>query len=123
MNEELSDDALSQPSIGDAFCSLLQDKLEFGSTERDMVLMRHDFEVTYDDGRAAERKSSLLLDYGDPNGDSSMARTVGLTIAIGAQLVLDGGVSSYGVLLPTTPDIYIPSLSMLKREGLDFLES
>ena len=101
----------------------MQDKLEFGSSERDMVLMRHDFEVTYKDGRNDERKSSLLLDYGDPNGDSSMARTVGLTIAIGAQLILDDGIKSSGVLLPTTPDIYMPCLGMLKQEGLDFLES
>ena len=67
LDEEISESALNQPSIGDVLLPL-QDKLEFRSTERDMVLMGHDFEVTYKDGRNDERKSSLLLDYGDPNG-------------------------------------------------------
>ena len=120
----LSEDALSAASIGDAFCTLLQEKLEFGSTERDMCLMKHDFEVVYDDGsKPPEKKSSLMLAYGDPNGDSAMAKTVGLTVAIGAQLYLDGDLGACGVLMPTSPEIYIPALSMLKREGIDFVES
>ena len=52
-----------------------------------------------------------------------MARTVGLTIAIGAQLQLDGKIKSPGgVLVPTTPDIYLPALEALETEGFTFIE-
>ena len=51
-----------------------------------------------------------------------MAKTVGYTIAIGAQLILDDVVKGKGVLIPTTPDIYIPGLSLLEREGIVFHE-
>ena len=105
-----------------ALSSLLATKLAYGPTERDMVLMHHSFGVELEDGRTETRTSSLIA-FGEPGGDTSMAKTVGVTAAIGAQLVLDGLVSDTGVMLPTKANIYVPALRMLKEEGIDFEES
>ena len=50
--------------------------------------------VVYADGRPPRDMSSLLLGYGKENGDTCMALTVGLTIAVGAQLQLDGKIKA-----------------------------
>lgn len=60
--------------------------------------------------------------YGDPNGTTAMAKTVGVTAALGAQMILDGALKRTGVAIPTTPDIYGPCLEALGREGLHFKE-
>jgi len=119
---EKNNDINCRGEIGDAFCSLLEEKLAYGSNERDMVLMKHDFTVAYGDTDELKKKTSVFIGYGDTNGDSSMAKTVGLTIGIGAQMVLEGSFQDTGVLIPTSPDIYIPCLNMLEREGIIFEE-
>jgi len=47
-------------------------------------------------------------------GDSSMARTVSLPVAIAARLILAGKISGRGVLRPVTADIYNPVLDELE---------
>jgi hypothetical protein len=51
-----------------------------------------------------------------------MNRTVGLPAAVGARLVLEGKISSRGVLVPVTPEIYEPALVELERLGITFSE-
>jgi saccharopine dehydrogenase-like NADP-dependent oxidoreductase len=109
-------------SILNAFCALLQEKLAYEEGERDMVLMQHEFGITYDDERPDEVKTSSMLLYGEPHGDTAMAKTVGLTIAVGAELVLGGAGKGGGILIPTTPELYNPGLDMLAKEGLIFNE-
>jgi saccharopine dehydrogenase-like NADP-dependent oxidoreductase len=109
----------------DTFCTLLQSKLEYGPGERDMALMHHVFEVQRSDGSHCT-KTSTFLGYGDPLGsegaETMMAKTVGLTAAIGAELVLGGKCLSKGVVTPVTPDLYLPALEALENEGIVFKE-
>ena len=72
----------------------------------------------------SETRTSTLLAYGDPypHGDSSMAKTVGLTAAIGVELIASGAVTHGGVLLPTTADVYEPALKLLDGEGIRWVE-
>jgi hypothetical protein len=51
-----------------------------------------------------------------------MSRTVGLTAAIGARLILEGRIRETGVRVPVTPDIYDPILDELARLGIRFEE-
>jgi hypothetical protein len=47
-----------------------------------MIVMRHTFEVDYGNGRRVTKRSTLI-DYGlQPEGYSSMARTVSLPLAV-----------------------------------------
>merc|ERR1711990_251567 len=65
----------------DAFCTLLQSKLDYAPGERDMALMYHEFECEFEDGRPNETRTSTFLEYGSTDGKTIMAKTVGLTVA------------------------------------------
>jgi hypothetical protein len=68
-----------------------------------MIALQHRFKVTFPDHR--EEIISTLFDYGIPNGNSSMARTVSLPLAIAARLILEGKINLTGVQIPVDPII------------------
>ncbi|CAK4130240.1 unnamed protein product [Aphanomyces euteiches] len=103
----------------DAFCALLIKKLSYAPGERDMAIMHHEFGVEYSDRR--EFITSTYVGYGNEES-TVMAKTVGMSAAIGVELILRGDVASHGVLTPTTPDIYTPGLARLEAEGIRFVE-
>ncbi|KAL3894789.1 MAG: hypothetical protein SGCHY_005070 [Lobulomycetales sp.] len=110
------------PSVLDSFCHLLQLHCQYGAGERDMILMHHEFGVELADG-GSETHTSTLVAYGDPEGYSAMAKTVGLPAAMGVDLILSGQIEKgRGVIAPITPDIYEPILARLEDEGIVFQE-
>ncbi|KAJ3330264.1 hypothetical protein HDU76_006052, partial [Blyttiomyces sp. JEL0837] len=111
----------SSPSVLDAFCALLQDKLVYGAHERDMVIMHHKFGIAWPD-QTKEHHTSTLIAYGDEHGYSAMAKTVGLPAAIATEMILNGDINRHGVLAPVYADIYEPALAKLEAEGIRFEE-
>lgn len=105
----------------DILASILEEKLQYAPGERDMIILKHEFLAEYEDHR--EEITSLLIDYGIPNGDTSMARTVGLPAAIGAKLILEGKIDVSGVRIPVIREIYDPVLAELRRLGIRFHET
>lgn len=105
----------------DTLCKILIDALAFKEHERDMVLMQHTFDVEWNNG-SREKLRSTLISFGDVNGDSAMAKTVGYPLGIAAQLILNGTIKSPGVLAPVIPEIYNPVLQQLKDVGINFVE-
>jgi len=97
---------------------LMAEKLMFRPGERDMLVMRHEFEIVESGKRYGIR--STMIEYGRPDGFSAMARTVGLPVAIGAKLILDGQIPLAGVHIPTLPVIYSQVLAALETEGIAF---
>ena len=73
-------------------------------------------------GRPGTRISTLVA-FGEPSGDSAMARTVALPAAVAARLVVDGRIASVGVRIPVDPEIYEPVLSALEPMGIVFRET
>lgn len=51
-----------------------------------------------------------------------MAKTVGVTAAIGTRLILDGKISKRGVLSPIYKEIYVPIMKELERLGVVMIE-
>jgi alpha-aminoadipic semialdehyde synthase len=107
---------------------LLAHKLRYLPGERDMVILAHEV-VTEPLGTATsstthnqEVHKSTLIAYGEPNGSSAMARTVGLPLASATLHVLDGDVSIRGVAAPVESEIYSPVLADLRKEGLVLCE-
>ncbi|MFW9962030.1 MAG: saccharopine dehydrogenase C-terminal domain-containing protein [Candidatus Sifarchaeia archaeon] len=99
-------------TILDALCNLFEEKLQYAPGERDMIIMHHEFLVQYPNKK--QRITSTLIDYGIPNGDSSMSRTVALPVAIASKMILDEKITLTGVHRPIVPEIYEPILKELE---------
>jgi saccharopine dehydrogenase (NADP+, L-glutamate forming) len=104
----------------DALVAQMVEKLQYAPGERDMIVLQHEFVAEYADRR--EYMRSALVDYGMPNGETAMSRTVGLPAAIGVLRVLDGTITARGVVVPVDPAVYNPILDELATLGVRFHE-
>jgi hypothetical protein len=112
----------SHQSLIEMFCQRLEEKLKYEENERDMVVMHHTIGAEFDDGSIEEHHSSLQA-FGD-RSMSAMCKTVGYTAAASTEVVLNGSLKgTYGLLLPTRREIYLPILDIVKREGIVFEET
>jgi saccharopine dehydrogenase-like NADP-dependent oxidoreductase len=105
----------------DALSLIAQERMQYQPGERDMSVLQHTFLADY--GNRRKKITSTLLDFGVPGGDSSMSRLVGLTAAVGVQLVAENKVLNRGSLIPTTADIYEPALAILETLGIQMKET
>jgi saccharopine dehydrogenase-like NADP-dependent oxidoreductase len=63
------------------------------------------------------------VDFGlQPKGDSSMARTVSLPVAIAVRMILEGSLTQRGVIAPLKPEVYNPILNELATMNIRFVE-
>lgn len=99
---------------------LTLNKMQLGKHERDMVVMHHEFIAEYPSKK--EYITSTLVDYGIPNGDTSVARTVALPAAIAVKMILQEKINMTGVYIPVSPNIYNPILDELEQMGIKFDE-
>ncbi|MBI4125751.1 MAG: saccharopine dehydrogenase NADP-binding domain-containing protein [Deltaproteobacteria bacterium] len=104
----------------DLLSDALERKLKYAAGERDMLVMHHEFIAQFPDKK--ERITSTLVDFGIPNGDTSMSRTVGLPAAAAARLILEEKISLKGVQIPVCREIYEPVLAELKELGISLTE-
>ncbi|MBE0556422.1 MAG: saccharopine dehydrogenase, partial [Proteobacteria bacterium] len=89
----------------------------------DMVILLHEIEAVYPD--QSDRKESItstLIEYGEPDGQTAIAKTVGLPVAIAVELILTGKLPLTGCHIPTHPAVYEPVLEKLRESGLLFKE-
>ena len=100
--------------------AVCEEKWTLGAEDKDMIVMQHQFEYVQN-GEQKKLNSSLLV-FGDDPRYTSMAKTVGLPVAIATKLILSGAIQSTGVKIPTTKDIYIPVLKELEENGINFVE-
>jgi saccharopine dehydrogenase-like NADP-dependent oxidoreductase len=100
--------------------AICEKKWTLGSEDKDMVVMQHQFEFSQN-GKQKKLNSSLLV-FGDDPRYTSMAKTVGLPVAIATKLILSGAIKSTGVKIPTSKDIYVPVLKELEENGINFVE-
>jgi saccharopine dehydrogenase-like NADP-dependent oxidoreductase len=105
----------------DILCEKLMEKLSYKPGEKDMVLLRHTFVIENTD-QSKSTITSTLIDYGIPNGDSSMARTVSLPLGIGIKLMAEGQIDLTGVQIPTKKEIYEPVLKGLSDLNIKMTE-
>jgi saccharopine dehydrogenase-like NADP-dependent oxidoreductase len=108
-------------SIIDSLCALLIEQLAYGPGERDLVVLSHEFVSVWPDGSRV-RHAADLIELGERDGDTAMARTVGIPCALAADMILSGAIARKGVLRPIHADIYEPLLIALEQEGIVFQE-
>jgi len=117
-------DAQPLPDAGsklDILSEQLLRKLQYRDGEKDMILLRHRFEVEDADG-SSQTITSTLIDYGIPYGDSAMARTVSLPLAVGVCLMAEDKIDLTGVQIPTCKEIYQPVLDGIADLGIKMVE-
>lgn len=102
----------------DAVCEAMQANpaMQFAEGERDLVVMRHKYVAHFPAEDKTEDITTTLVDFGIPNGFSSMARTVSYPVAIATRLLLSGKIATRGVVRPITPELYNPILDELEKE-------
>ncbi|MCD6068487.1 MAG: saccharopine dehydrogenase [Bacteroidetes bacterium] len=103
---------------------ILQDLLEkkwlLRETDKDMIVMQHYFGYTLD-GKEKAIISSLVV-KGQDQIHTAMAKTVGLPLAITVKNILNGKITSSGVQIPTTKNIYEDLLTELESFDVKFEE-
>lgn len=99
---------------------ILEDKWSLEEDEKDMVVMYHKFGWKTDQGNRA--LESYMAVKGDDPTHTAMAKTVGYPVAIATRQILNGVISTPGVQLPITPEIYEPMLTELEDYGITFHE-
>ncbi|EPY81815.1 alpha-aminoadipic semialdehyde synthase, mitochondrial precursor [Camelus ferus] len=114
----LGDEQVPQAeSLVDALSKHLAVRLSYGPGERDMIVMRDSFGIRHPSGHL-ESKTIDLVVYGDVNGFSAMAKTVGLPTAMAAKMLLDDEIQAKGLMGPFSKEIYGPILERIKAEGI-----
>ncbi len=106
----------------DILAARMGEKMPYRPGERDMIVLLHKFIARFPDN-TEEHITSTLIEFGQPDGDSAMARTVSLPAAVAAKLVLTGQIAETGVHIPVKPEIYNPVLDELETMNIKCVES
>jgi len=106
-----------QDSPFEIISDLMIEKMMIKDHERDMIVMQHTFVADFgDSGKEVIR--SRMVDFGTPDTDTAIARTVALPAACGVDMILQGKISVKGVQIPVIPQIYNPILDQLETMGI-----
>jgi saccharopine dehydrogenase-like NADP-dependent oxidoreductase len=97
---------------------LMLKKMAYKPHEKDMTIVHNEMIVEFSNRK--EKRISSMLNEGIPNGDSAMARAVSLPPAIAAKLILEGKITSKGVCMPSTKEMYKPILDEMETFGFSF---
>ncbi|MFT5169384.1 MAG: saccharopine dehydrogenase-like NADP-dependent oxidoreductase, partial [Saprospiraceae bacterium] len=100
--------------------NLLLDKWQLKPEDKDMIIMRHEFEYELD-GKRKELTSTLVM-KGNNSTDTAMAKLVGVPMGIFVKLVMLGKIKAKGVQIPVMKEVYDPVLEELKELGVEFVE-
>ncbi|MCF8336294.1 MAG: saccharopine dehydrogenase NADP-binding domain-containing protein [Bacteroidales bacterium] len=107
----------NQDSPFEVTSDLMLEKMKLDSNERDMVAMQHTFLVDYPNKDQEVIKARLLV-FGEPAGDTAIARTVALPAAVAVKMILEGKIDLKGLYRPVVPEIYEPVLGELENNGI-----
>jgi saccharopine dehydrogenase (NADP+, L-glutamate forming) len=104
----------------DVFVELMLKKLTYAPGETDMTIIHVDILAEFPGGKKEHRTATMVAD-GEPNGDSAMAKAVGLPPAIATKYIFDGVIKEKGVQMPPTlPYLYKPFVEELAEYGFVF---
>jgi saccharopine dehydrogenase (NADP+, L-glutamate forming) len=113
---------LASGSAQDVMGKLFGGKLVFKPGERDLIVLVDEFILRNPNTSKRKRITSRMVDFGERNGDSAIARTTGIPPAIAAHLILTGEISAPGLHIPVIEEIYEPTLTELETMGFKFSE-
>ncbi len=103
-----------------ALQKILEDKWTLRDNEKDMIVMYHKF--GYELNGEQKQIDSKLVVIGENQKFTAMAKTVGLPVAIVAIQILNKKITTPGVQIPITKEVYEPILKELDKLGIHFKE-
>lgn len=104
-----------------ALQKILMDKWTLSEDDKDMIVMYHKFGYELD-GKKYQIDSNMVA-IGDDQTFTAMAKTVGLPVAIAALKILNGEITTPGVQIPISKEVYEPILKELEQYGINFTET
>lgn len=99
---------------------ILSDSWTLHPDDKDMIVMYH--RIGYELNGKQRQIDSRMVCIGDNQVYTAMAKTVGLPVAIATLKILKGIISTPGVQMPITEDVYEPILKELENYGINFTE-
>jgi saccharopine dehydrogenase-like NADP-dependent oxidoreductase len=99
---------------------ILVDKWKLNDNDKDMLVMHHEFEYSIENSR--KKIVSSMVNIGENQVYTAMSNTVGLPVAICGKMILNGTLTTKGVLIPVEKEIYDPILNELENYGITFQE-
>jgi saccharopine dehydrogenase (NAD+, L-glutamate forming) len=103
-----------------ALQKILMDKWTLKPDDKDMIVMYHKF--GYELNGEKKQIDSSMVHIGEDQTYTAMAKTVGLPVAIAALKILNKEITTPGVQIPITKEVYTPILEELATFGISFNE-
>ncbi len=103
-----------------ALQKILEDSWTLQAEEKDMIVMYHKF--GYELNGEKKQIDSKLVVIGENQTHTAMAKTVGLPVAIAALKILNKQITTPGVQIPISKEVYQPILKELETYGINFKE-
>ena len=103
-----------------ALQKILEDKWTLQPDDKDMIVMYHKFGYELD-GKKKQIDSNMVI-IGEDQTHTAMAKTVGLPVAMAALKILNEEITTPGVQIPISKEVYEPILEELKGHDISFKE-
>lgn len=107
---------LSQGTPAQILEHILSKNWKLVAGDKDFIVMWHRFRYELN-GNSKEITAQLAV-TGTDEVNTAMARTVGLPLAVAAKLLMQGKITSRGVVIPVTREFYEPILQELHGLGI-----
>ncbi|WP_298323781.1 saccharopine dehydrogenase family protein [uncultured Dokdonia sp.] len=111
---------LTNATPAQALQRILEDKWTLAPEDKDMIVMYHKFGYELDGKR--KQIDATMVNIGEDQIETAMARTVGLPVAMATLRILNGEITTPGVQLPIKKEVYEPILKELEEYGITFKE-
>ncbi|WP_405222088.1 saccharopine dehydrogenase family protein [Dokdonia sp. Asnod1-B02] len=111
---------LTNATPAQALQRILEDKWTLDAKDKDMIVMYHKFGYELDGKR--KQIDATMVNIGEDQIETAMARTVGLPVAMATLRILNGEITTSGVQLPIKKEVYEPILKELEEYGITFKE-
>jgi saccharopine dehydrogenase-like NADP-dependent oxidoreductase len=99
---------------------ILEDSWTLDDYDKDMIVMYHKFGYELH-GKKLQIDANMVV-IGENHTHTAMAKTVGLPVAIATLNILNKKITTPGVQIPITKEVYDPILTELKNYGISFKE-
>ncbi len=100
---------------------ILEDSWTLGVEDKDMIVMYHKFGYELDGEK--RQIDATMVTLGEDQTYTAMSKTVGLPLGIATLMILNEKITTTGVQIPISKDVYVPILKELETYGITFKET